>query len=150
MIWCVLVPMAIQIHALYGGFYPASEHFRHTPGLRDTPTRRERLLSIEDLAERTESCLTQLRDKTREQVARSSPVLRVHPQPCIDKRSDEPGPYCPLMVCRITRAQVAIVLGLVIRMAWGKRAQPNRGKEALAYHGDDPLPACLVEDRMAQ
>src|SRR2546425_702521 len=150
MIWRVLVSLAIQSHALCGGFHPAPEHFRHTPGLCDTPTRCERLLSIEDLADRTESCLIQLRDKTLEQVARSSPVLGVHPQPCIDKGPDEPGPYCPLMVRRITRAQVAIVLWLVIRMAWGKRAQPYRGEEVLAYHGDDPLPACLVEDRMAQ
>ena len=79
MIWCVLVSLAIQIHALRGGFHPAPEHFRHTPGLRDTPTRRERLLSIEDLADRPESCLIQLRDKTLEKVARSSPVLGVHP-----------------------------------------------------------------------
>ena len=53
------------------------------------------------------------------------------------------------MVRRITRAQVTVVLGLVIRMAWGKRAQPYRGEEMLAYHGYDSLPACLVEDRMA-
>ena len=92
----------------------------------------------------------QLRDKTREKVARSSPVLGVYPQPCIDKGPDEPGPYGPLMVRRITCAQVAVVLGLVSRMAWGKRAQPYRGEEVLAYHGEDPLPACLVEDRMAQ
>src|SRR4029453_8467456 len=73
------------VHALWGSFHPAPEYFRHTPGLRDTPTRRERLLSIEDLADRTESCLIQLWDKTREQVPPSSPVLGVHPQPGIDK-----------------------------------------------------------------
>src|ERR1700694_54242 len=78
-------PLKAGRSALRGGFHPAPEHFRHTPGLRDTPPRRERLLSIEDLADRPESCLIQLRDKTREKLARSSPVLGVHPQPCIDK-----------------------------------------------------------------
>ena len=65
--------------ALRGGFHPAPEHFRHTPGLRDTPTRRERLLSIEDLADRAESCLIQLWDKTLSKLrapARSSGYTR--------------------------------------------------------------------------
>src|SRR2546427_2671516 len=46
-----MVKSRALIYALRGGFHPAPEHFRHTPGLCDTPTRRERLLSIEDRSE---------------------------------------------------------------------------------------------------
>lgn len=141
---------AYAFHALHGGFHPAPQHFRHTPGLRDTPPRGERCLGIEDLADGPEAGLPQVWDQPLEHLARPSLIFGVHPQPGIDQGPEEPGPDSPLMVRRITRAQTAIVLGFILRMAGGQRAQPDRGEELLAHHGEDPLPTGLVEDRMAQ
>ena len=59
-------------------------------------------------------------DETLQKTMGARLVLWMQLEPGIDKGPEEPGPYGPLMVRRITRAQVAIILGLVIRMTWGK------------------------------
>src|SRR3989475_8220235 len=83
-----MVKSRALIYALRGGFHPAPEHFRHTPGLCDTPTRRERLLSIEDRSEEHTSELQSqsnlvcrlLLEKKKKNPTRSTEKHRSEPQ----------------------------------------------------------------------
>ena len=68
-----------------------------------------------------------------ETLPRFGALCRVDAEPRIDEGADEPGPYRSLVISRVTGAYVAKILGLIIWMVWGKRAEPHRGEQALAY-----------------
>src|SRR6266511_741882 len=106
----------------FGGHDPAPQHFCDAPGLGHASTGREGGLRIEDLADRAEARLAQVRDQTLEKAASTRTIPRMDAEPRLDEGSEEPGPYRPLMIGRIARPQVAVIPRLVIRIIWGERA----------------------------
>ena len=93
---------------------PTPQHLRDTPRLRYASARNEWLIRIKDFADRTDAGLAEVGWELIEKLARCFEIVRVNPQPRIDKWSDEPGPDGPLMIGRIARPQVAVVLRLVV------------------------------------
>src|SRR4051794_9596196 len=87
-----------------------TQHFGHAPGLRDAATRRVRRLGIEDLADRTETGLAQMRLEAAERLPCALPVTREHFEPGIDERPSQPSPDGALVIGCIARAQVAKVV----------------------------------------
>src|SRR5690349_347541 len=95
--------------------YPRPKDLSHAPRLSDTPTRGERFLRVEHLADRSNACVVEVRHESFERVARAVEVVRIHLQPRVDERTDEPCPHSALVVRGVARAQIAEVLRLVIR-----------------------------------
>src|ERR1700685_4841466 len=101
------------------GLDEAAQDFRHAPGLRATAARREGWFRIEDFADGADASLPQMRPEPFEEAARSFEIVRVHFNPRIDERANEPSPDGALVIGGIARAQVDIIVGLVILFAWG-------------------------------
>src|SRR5687768_16867182 len=92
----------------YSRPHPAAQNLRHTPCLRNTTPLRIRLLSVENLAERTDGAGFHIRFKAGKESPRPFYIIGMHLQPRIDERSDDPTPNCSLMINGISRAQVAV------------------------------------------
>ena len=117
---------------------PRSQHFRHRPRLRDAAARRERLLGVEDLAERSDARLVQVRAEAVEARARARLVVRLHPQPGVDERTHQPPPHRALVIGGVARAEVAVVLRLVVAMTGRERAQTDRREQPVADDVEAP------------
>src|SRR5213593_4293170 len=100
---------------------PTPQHFRDAPGLRDTAPRRKGRFRIKNLADRADTRLAQVLEKSCQQRARAAPVLGMDLQPSVAERADQPAPHGSLMIGRVPRAQVAVILGLVFRMTRRQR-----------------------------
>src|SRR5437868_4910061 len=87
------------------GPHPRPERLGDAPRLRDAPARRVRRLGVEDLADRAEARLAEVRDEAVEAAPRAREVARVELQPCVDVRAREEGPDRPLVVRRVARAE---------------------------------------------
>src|SRR4030095_2603308 len=72
-------------------FQPDPQHFGHAPRLGHAATGREGRLPVEDLADRTDPGLAEVCREAFEP-AMGTPVARVHAQPGVDERTDQPGP----------------------------------------------------------
>ena len=59
-------------------------------------------------------------------------VVGVDLQPGVDERADQPGPDGALVIGGVAGAQVAVVVGLVVRVARRERAQADGRQQALA------------------
>ncbi len=99
------------------GLDPTAERFGDAPGLRNAAALLKRSLGIEDFADCADRSLEHLRVEPVDEFPCACAIVGVYLQPCIDEGTDQPSPNCTLMVCRITRPKVAIVAGLVVRMA---------------------------------
>ena len=102
---------------------------------------------VEDLADRADAGVGEMRFESVEEVQRAGIVVRMDAEPCVDERSDEPRPHGALVIGRIARAQVAVVRLLVIRMIGRQRAQSVRSQQLLLHDIEDALPARLIEHR---
>src|SRR5262245_39237232 len=103
---------------------PASQELRHAPGLGTAAPRRKGHFGIEDFADRPETRLVQMSRQSIEKPSRGRHVVRIGFDPGIDKWTDEPGPYGPLMIGRVARPQIAVVRRLVVRIAGRQGTQP--------------------------
>src|SRR4029453_186650 len=92
-----------------GRLCQTAQNFSNTPGLRDAGARRVGLFRIEDFAERADARVIKVIDKAIEKMPGAGTIVGMNFQPGVDERTDEPGPHGALMICRITRAQVAKV-----------------------------------------
>ena len=97
-----------------------AEYLGDAPCLCHASARSIRLLGVEDLADRADAGLIQVRLESFEHLAGAGSIARVHFQPRVDVRADEPGPDGALMVRGITCAEVPKILGLVV----GVTAEP--------------------------
>src|ERR1700733_138413 len=97
-----------------GRFDEAAQHFGDAPGLSDAAARREGRLGVENLADRADSSLPDVRLEAVEKMARRRYVIRMDPQPGIDERTDQPSPDRPLMIGSIAGPQIAEVARLEI------------------------------------
>src|SRR5437763_7997138 len=91
-----------------------------------------------------------MRDEPIEESPRPRFVLRMHFEPRVDPRPDEPRPYRALMVRRVARPEIAEVLLLIVRMIRRQRAQPDGREQLLLHHLQHALPARLVQDRIRE
>src|SRR5688500_2348824 len=71
--------------------HPAAKHFRHTPRLRNTSAWSVRRLSIEDLRDRSDAELGQVRDQAIQESPRACLVVRMQLEPGVDPRTDQPA-----------------------------------------------------------
>ena len=88
--------------------------------------------------------------KPRKKFPCAGAIVRIHLQPGIDKRPDQPRPDSALMIRGIARSQVAVVAGLVIGMSGRQRPQSVGRQQTLLRDRDHALPAGRVEHRMLQ
>src|ERR687897_2749782 len=140
------------VAALYASarLQPTSQHFGHAPRLRDTPARRVRILGIEHFADGSDARLAEVPGEPREQIPCARPILWVHPQPRVDHGANQPAPHGALVVRGVSRAQVAVIGGLVVGMAWRQRTQANRRQQPIPDDIHDGRPAGLFEHRMLE
>ena len=89
-------------------------------------------------------------DQAVEQAAGAGGVVRVHLEPGVDVRADQPRPDGALMVGGVARPQVAVVAGLVIGVARRQRPQADRRQQPLANDVEHRRPPLGVEDRVGQ
>ena len=59
------------------GLNPTPQRFRHTPGLRDAPARRERRLGIEDFVDRPNTAVIEMRQHGFHNLSRSHRVFQL-------------------------------------------------------------------------
>src|SRR5439155_24459469 len=127
---------------------PASKHLRYAPRLRNAATRCKGRFRVKDLADRTDASLIQVRTEAIQKFSGASVIFRVHFQPGIDERTDQPGPYSALMISGVPRAQVTEILCFVIWMVAAQRTQANGREQFLAHYFEDRVPILLVEHCM--
>src|SRR3954452_238064 len=77
---------------------PGAQHFRHAPGLCNATARHVRFARIEHFADRADAIVTQVDGEHFEKLARARLVIGMKFHPCIDEWSDQPRPYCSLMI----------------------------------------------------
>ena len=77
-------------------------------------------------------------------------VVRIHLQPRVDERADQPAPHRALVIGGVARAQIAVVLRLVVAMTGRQRAQSDGRQQAIADHVEDRPPALAVEHRVIE
>src|SRR5919109_4786044 len=100
-----------------------SQHLGDAPGLRDTAHRSVWWFGLEDLADRSQSGLTQVRNERFEQ-SRRCVALWIESPVGVEVRPQQPGPDQSHVVGRIAGALVAAVDGLIARIIRAKGAQP--------------------------
>src|SRR3954468_1861050 len=95
---------------------PAPQHLRHAPCLRYATSRRMWSLRIEDLTDRSDASLVQVRYESLQERPRLRLLPRMQPQPGVDIRADQPRPYRPLVISCIARSQIAEIFRVVVGM----------------------------------
>src|SRR5881396_2189427 len=65
---------------------PDPKHLSHAPRLCDTAAGRIWLIRIEDLADRSDTPIVEVRNESFDRMTRARLVVRIHAQPGIDER----------------------------------------------------------------
>ncbi len=84
--------------------------------------RHVRFARVEHFTDRADSGIVQMFRKTLEEFARGRSIVRMHFQPGIDERADQPRPNRSLMVSAVARTEVAAVNRFVFRIVRRERA----------------------------
>ena len=109
--------------------------FGDAPRLRATPTWRVRRLSVEDLADAADTRAREVLTQTDGDWPQLFDPIGVDAAPRIDKWPYQPRPDSSLMIGKISRAQVATILWLIVRVTRCERPQPIRSEQLLADQG---------------
>src|SRR5205085_949088 len=83
--------------------------------------------------------------KVASEAPRARPIIRMHLEPRVDERADEPCPHGPLMIGSVTRTQVAEIALFVILMSGRQRAESHRREQPVPYRVQHGRPPLLVE-----
>src|SRR2546422_822804 len=92
-----------------------------------------RRIGVEDLADRPDAGLAQVRREALHEKARAGLIARMHAQPRVEERPHQPGPRRPLVIRGVARAQVPLVAMFVFGMVRRERSQAEGGEELLAH-----------------
>src|SRR3954470_2241707 len=111
--------------------HPAAQHLGDAPGLGDAAAGGVRLLGVEDFADAAQAGFAEMRDETVQEMPGLRRISGVDAQPGVHVRADEPAPDRPLVIGGVAGPQIAVVAGLVLRMAWGQRAQAHGSEQPL-------------------
>src|SRR5262245_56272523 len=90
---------------------PHTQHLGHAPRLRDASTRNERLIGVENLADRSDARVAQMRVEPAHHRPCVVDTIWMDAQPRVDEGTDEPRPHRAHVIRRVARAQVTVVLG---------------------------------------
>src|ERR1700730_17562444 len=107
---------------------PCSQYFRHRPGLRDTSTRSERRIAIENFAERAQAVRMNLFTERLEKTYRRS-AIRANTEMRQHQWAEEPTPHGALMIRAVTLSIIATVMSLVAGFALREAAQSVRSNK---------------------
>src|SRR5713226_7358363 len=88
--------------------------------------------------------------KTLEKFSRGRAIVRMHLQPRVDKRTDQPGPDRALMIRAIARPQITAVNWFVIGIVGRERTESNWSHQSLLRNLDDRLPTLRIQNRMIE
>src|SRR5262249_16255219 len=110
--------------------------------------RRERLLGVGDLADRTDARLAEMIRQALQEPPATLLVVRMQLHPGIEERPNEPRPYRSLMISGVARTQIAMIGRLVVRLARRPRTQAERSQQPLAHHVHHGTPALAFQDRI--
>src|SRR5438876_8076791 len=116
---------------------PHAQHFGDAPRLSDTAARRVRRFRVEDLADRSNAPIVEVRNETVERMTCAVEIGGINLEPGVDEGADEPSPYGALVIRRVTRAKIAEVPRLVCRIAGRERSQADRRQQSIpndAHH----------------
>src|SRR3954470_11910497 len=86
---------------------PAPEHFGHAPRLSDAAAGGVGLPRVEHFADCAQAVLAHAFGKTFEELPSVGIFARMHFEPRVDERPDEPGPDRTLVIRSIARTQIA-------------------------------------------
>src|SRR6185436_6397244 len=128
----------------------ASQDFGDAPGLRDAAAGCVWLRRIEYLADAADARVAQVRVERVQKRARFLVAARMDAQPRVDEGTDEPRPYGPLVICGVSRPQIAEVLSLEVGILLVERSKAVRREQTLGHHVQDAGPPRFVEDGMAE
>src|SRR5207237_8082451 len=123
-----------------------AQHFCDGPVLRDGTSRSLRFAGIEHFADRADAVLVHALGKTFEELQRIWLLFRMHFEPRVDERPDEPGPDRALVIRAVPGPEIAAVNWFVVGMFRGKRTKPDRCHEFALGDVNDRFPTGLVED----
>ena len=129
---------------------PAPQDLGDAPRLRDAAPRRVGLHRVEDLADRADAGLVEVRDEAVEEAPRARAVLGMHLEPRVDERADEPRPDGALVIRGIARAEIAVVGRLEVGMIGRERAQADGRHELRARDVDHRAPSAPRRARGAR
>src|SRR3989442_3051107 len=86
--------------------YPRAQYFSYAPRLSDAAARCEWSLSVEDLADRSDARIVEMRHEALERMARAGDIVRIDLEPRVNERPDQPAPAGALVIRSVTRAKV--------------------------------------------
>ena len=87
--------------------------------------------------------------KAGKKIAGHLRFVRMHFQPGIDKRSDQPGPDGALMIGGVAGSRSPSYFGLIVWLARSQRAQSHGREQPLDHVADHRGPAGLIEHGMS-
>ena len=136
---CSPLPSGRQRGAV--GAHERAQYFGDAPGLRDAAARRERLLGVEDFADRADARVVQV---VRQRLEQTSSATR-RPRDGRASHASTKGPIepCPdraLVIGGVAGAQVAEISRLVVRMIRRERPQTRRASGAGSRPRQAPAP----------
>src|SRR5579872_1180800 len=108
---------------------PRAQYFRHTPGLRKCAACHEWRFAIEDLANAAEPGCQKMVGHWLEK-RKGPPRVVVNAQVGQDKRAEQPGPHCSLVVSGVALRLRALVIAAVVRIGRIQTSQSMRRRQA--------------------
>src|SRR4051812_47475322 len=102
---------------LFSNLPQRPQHLGHAPRLRYASSWIERLLGVEDFADRADAGGAELGAETVEEGQRAGVIARMHFQPRIDEGADQPAPDRALVIGGVAGAKIAVVRFLVVGIA---------------------------------
>ena len=76
--------------------------------------------------------------------------IGVNATPGVGELPDQPRPHRSLVIGEISRAQIAKILWLIVRMTRLKRSQPEWSEQLIVHYVNNGLPTLWVKNRMRQ
>src|SRR5262249_23677218 len=120
------------------------------PRLGYAAARGERRVGVEDLANRSNAGVIEMRSKSSDGLHRACAVVWKDSQPGIDERPNQPGPDRTLMVRRVARTSIAVVTRLEFRVSRRERTKAHRRQQPISHRFDNWLPAFRRQHRVWQ
>src|SRR5215510_1554705 len=132
-------------HSSRGELLPGTQGFGYRPRLCDAPARLKRLITIEDLGDRTEPAVAEvMREGQQKRTGRLGVPIHPEVRKCV--RAEEERPHRALMVRTVATRLVAAVVALVPRVV-GREASQSIGCQKVAGAGIDDLALALGRER---
>ena len=94
--------------------------------MRATPTRSVRRFGVEDFADAADARGREMLSEAHGNGTQLFVPIGIDAVPRVDEWADQPRPDCPLVIRDISRAQIAEILWLIVRVIRGEGAHSVR------------------------